>query len=145
MTQSQLTDGSDAPQAADVWYYGVNAIAKRMGWSAFKVMTANQQMAFPLVRLPSSHGKHWVYATSDLLIEKWLHVQIDMAYDYVAQTALGRKLRRTRGLVPASTNPGSSSPASPEPAPEQNIVSTATSMPEVRHASCIDGGGVKQG
>jgi len=123
-TPNPSTGASDATTAkvVDCWHYGLNAIAKRMGWSTWKVLTANQQLAFPLLRLPSSHGRHWMFATSDLLIAQWLHVQTGMAYEHVAQTALGRKLRATRASNPIP-NPAQSpnDSASPSDTPPQPL------------------------
>jgi len=85
------------------WYKGLDAIGKYMGWSTMTVMRYNQKQNFPLIRIPQQRGQHWTYATNDALIALWFDAKSREAYDHVARTAFGRKLRATR--TPKTSNP----------------------------------------
>jgi hypothetical protein len=54
-----------------VGYYGLKAIAKRMGWSQFRVKNMAIRYSFPIVRLPAKSARGWLYYTSDTLIMTW--------------------------------------------------------------------------
>jgi hypothetical protein len=52
-------------------YYGLKAIAKRMGWSPFRVKNMAIRYSFPIVRMPSKTARGWLYYTNDNLILAW--------------------------------------------------------------------------
>ena len=98
-----------------VWYHGLEAIGKYMGFSALTILRLNQKQNFPLLRMPQERGQHWHYATNDVLIGLWFNAMAEQAYEHVARTAFGRKLRATRASKPSDSPaqcPTSSTPPS---------------------------------
>lgn len=52
-------------------YYGLKAIAKRMGMSATRVKTLARSYHFPLVRMPGRCSRGWLYFTDENLLLAW--------------------------------------------------------------------------
>lgn len=102
-----------------VWYHGLEAIGKYMGFSALTILRLNQKQNFPLLRMPQERGQHWHYATNDVLIGLWFNAMAEQAYEHVARTAFGRKLRATRAPNP-SPNPAQQ-PSSDPPTSDSTI------------------------
>jgi len=104
------------------WYKGLDAIGKYMGWSTMTVMRYNQKQNFPLIRIPQQRGQHWTYATNDALIALWFDAKSREAYEHVARTAFGRKLRATRGAPPPTTGTEPAQPPDPPPAHSDSTI-----------------------
>ena len=122
-----------------VWYRGLHGISKRMNWSVETVLRMNQLQGFWLFRLTNPTGKGWSYQTNDLAIHIWLAAQASKAYEHVAQTALGRRLRRTRSPAAPPSTPDASTT---ESAPSSVIPAVEGGAPPLDGAR---GGGVKPG